>query len=351
MLYTLAEARTLCGPYVGTGTCNTTSIDACVNEAIERLCDLEPWLQLLRKIQIRVCNECFALPYQVEKLEWVTLDGTPGSVFAQPYQFLSSGPGDLDYRSAGSGFQHLMDLGDHWPIFYDIPKCVTISNVETAISGLGVVAFSTAASDRDKEMTIEGFNGSAEEILTAGVRGEVIKIRVWDGGVEGVIRGPWSTGAMLSTNLFSDVTRVRKPATDGYVTLLAVDPSINYVYTLAKYHPRETLPQYRRYRVVNKVVETATRILALARLRALPLVDPSDILPIDSLQAVKLMVMAIREENQGNLEGAVAFQEQARRVLGKRQEASAPQGGGPQVLDVAHATSLGRYTNRRKMIL
>jgi hypothetical protein len=345
MLATLSEARTVCSRFVESGTCDLTTVDARINEAIARLCDLEPWAVMLRPIQIRVCNACFALPYQVEKLERVAFDGTPGVIWGPVYQFLSSGPGDLDFRVSGSGIQQLLDLGDHWPTFYDVPRTIETATSSTALAGAYLCAFATTSDDVGKELTVEGFDDSAHEVTLT------LPIKQWSGGVEGAIKGGWKVGGILSETAVSEVSRVRKPVTTGYCTLLAVDPATNYIFVLAKYHPRETLPQFRRYRIVNKTVSTSTRVRGLARLRALPVSDASDVLLLDSIPAIKLMVIAIREENAGNLAGASQYLEQARAALGQRQEAAGPLAGSPHVLDVASTTGLGRHLNRRGLIL
>jgi len=86
--------------------------------------------------------------------------------------------------------------------------------------------------------------------------------------------------------------------------------------------------------------------LALVKLRFVPLVDSTDEVPIDSIQAIKLMVMAIREENSGNLQNAVNFETQAKRVLTDREKSRTMSDGTPVVFNSEYRTSLGRHLNR-----
>lgn len=348
MILTLADARSVCARFVEAGSCNNTVVDARINEALERLMDLQPWQCLRRMAKISVCNGCFPLAYNVEKIVWAAIGGIPSKIFGQPYQFLSSGPGDLDYRASGSGFLDLLDMGDHWCTMYDVPRFYEDSTgTKVAYTGLRLAAFSTEAADTTLKMTVEGFNDTAEEIFDdSGNRGEELTIQRWDDGVEGVLRGKWGTSLALTTNYFADVRLVRKAETAGYVTLYAVDDTNHYYHVLAKYHPKQTLPQFRRYRITNKTIGERADVLALVQLRHVPLVASTDILPVTSLQSVKLMVMALREENAGNLQGAVAYMAQAQAVLGKREEANTMSDGVPVIMNTDYRLSLGRALNK-----
>ena len=354
MLHTLADAREAVGRFVEAGSCDTAIIDQRINEALERLMDLQPWECLRRQIRFTVCGQCIALPYNVEKLLFLDTNGVPAKIFSQPYQFLSSGPGDLAYRTGGgSGFQDAVDLGGMHAVMYDLPRSYEYP-ADTCVtpSGWRLAAFSTSADDVGSAMTISGFNSTAHEIFTGSDRGEALAVQRWRGGTQGELLGRWGEALALSTNYFSDIHNVTKTETVGYVSLLAVDTTTNYISFLAKYHPKQVgNMQFRRYRITNKSCASMANVLALVQLRHVPLVDATDILPVTSLQALKLMVMAIREENASNLEGAANFMRLAEAVFAKREEAATLSGGTPTILNVCARTAPGRSMNRRGMIL
>lgn len=351
MLYTLAQAREAVKRFVDNGSCNVSAIDARVNEALERLIDNADFECMRATVRITVCNLSFTLPYNVEKLLHVTIDGTPAKIFGQAYQFLSSGVGDLDMRTVGSSFQDVMDQGEV-PFQFDIPKCYTYNDVDIDVSatGLQLLALSTSAADVGKTIRIRGFGSGGTEVRAGVSPGIELPIMQWSGGVEGSLTGYWNININPSAEFFTQITEVIKPETSGYVTLYAVsgnnaDPKAFFSF-LAKYHPRQTIPQFRRYAITNKTVDSASSVLALVKMRYVPLVDAEDILPVDSLQAVKLMVMAIREENAGNLQGALNFESQAGAIMAKRERARTQSDGFPVILNQEHRTSLGRRMNR-----
>lgn len=345
MLYTLADARTEVGPFVDGGSCNTTVIDARINQALERLLDRD-YDSLKKIIRLRVCNHCIALPYNVETVMWVDINGTPSRVFGMPYQFLSSGPGDLDYRSRSSSFQDLVDKGDHWPVMFDIPESYEVDGETYTPSGMRLLAVSQEQEDAGKTILVRGFADTGVEVRTDGTAGEELTIHRYGAGVDGLLVGFWDKQLVPSTAAYTDVTRVVKPRTRGYVTLYAVDTINNYMYFLAKYHPDETVPSYRRYQITNACCSNYTNILALVKLRYVPLVSAEDVLPIDSLQALKFMIMALREENAANLAGSEALEDKARRILEARQASRNMTNGTPVILNQDYRTSLGRALNK-----
>lgn len=347
MLHTLAEARTVVGRFVGSGTCNASTINDAINEALERLLDLQPWECLKKNIRITTCKNCIALPYEVEAVLAVDIDSVPGRAFGQMYQFLSSGPGDLSTHSHLSGTRDLMDLGDQWPVMYDVPDRYPIdtnSDNDVFPEGMPIAAFSTDGADTVHSLTVVGKNFKNEDIT------EDLPIQKWHGGVEGELRGRWNRILKLSTNNFKEITRVIKPATKGYVCAYAVDSSRDFMFLLAKYHPKQTIPGFRRYRITNKSYGEFSSILAMVRLRHVPLVSDNDILPIDSIQPLKLMVMAITAENAKDAQNAAIYMGAAQAAMTKREEAKTTTMGTPVILNMDYRTSIGRKINGRGCI-
>ena len=361
MLYTLAQARTKVKRFVDGGSCNNSTVDEAINDALERLMAAEDWDCLEVMTRITTCNACFPLPYNVEKIVACDIDGSPAKVFGRMYQFLHSGPGDLDYRGSASAFQDIVDMGDHYPIMFDIPHEYenTASDVTSTVDssgGLRLGAFCTDAADVGTSLKVYGFKDGGDVVRDGSTEGQELHVQQWMDGDEGTIFvGPGATLAegnvRLSEDLFTDVTRVVKADTAGYISLYAIDTTTRRMFFLAKYHPRQNVPQFRRYRLTNKTAGIcATNVLALLKMRYVPLVANDDILPIDSLQALKLMVMAITEENKTNLQGSNALAGQARAVLAKKEESRTDVPGTPVILDSDYRTSLGRVMNRRAIL-
>ncbi len=452
MLYTLTQAREKVKAFVDGGSCSTTKINGAINEALERLMAHEAWDTLTVSTRIGVCNAAFPLPYNAEGILACCIDGTPAKVFGRHYQFLHSGPGDLDYRGSASCYRDLVDMGDY-PVMYDLPHIyehnpgeststtvasapgagdisvasrtltltltaslgisvgdtvtiqktdastfvATVSNSSSAptytftwattetdapsahtelstsstvtrrytasasttvdaTAGLKIAAFCTEAADVDKELKIYGFKDGALTVRTGTTEGETISIKRWSGGevgtlAVGVVDDEWVDNVDLTATAFTDISRVVKAETDGPVYLYAIDESTNRMFFLACYTADQTIPQFRRYRVTNKTANTSVaHVYALLKLRYVPLSSDTDILPIESLQALKLMVMAISEENKMQLPMAQALEEKAVAVLAKKEESKQMTTGTPVILDSDYRTSLGARMNRRIII-
>ncbi len=327
MLYTLEQARAELGRFVETGSCDTTVIDARINEAVARLLDMEDWEFRRQLMRCSCVDRCITLPETVEKVLWADIDGTPAKIFGQPYQFLSSGPGDLDYRNCGSGFKDLVDCGDGFPTMFEYA-----GNRRIAVFSINEVG-------PGEKVTIYGAAPNGENI-----KAEVTPLR-WKDGIEGNIDGPFPEAIPDLTPEFAYIRRVEKTETAGYVTLYAIEPLTHSFFFTGRYGPSEGIASFRRYKITN-APDGASRLLALVRLRFAKLVDPEDVVPVPSIPALKLMLMALREENAGNLQGAVAFEAKAKMVLMDRQASGLTRGGTPVIINVDYRTSLGRYLNR-----
>jgi hypothetical protein len=360
MLYTLSQARSKVKRFVDGGSCRDSVIDEAINDALERLVELENWDCLTVMTRISTCDSCFPLPYNASAIISCDINGAPAKVFGRGYQFLHAGPGDLDMRCSSSGLQDLVDMSDHWATMFDIPHCYenTVDSVTEEVEvtdGMTLVAFCTDAADEGKSMTVHGYLPNNEIVRTGVSEGEVLTINRWENGVEGVAPAALNeniwTSLGATANAYASVSRVVKPDTAGYVSLYAVDEATNRMFFLAKYHPRQTIPQFHRYRITNDAGNACpSNVLALLKLRYVPVVEDTDILPVDGLQALKLMVMAISEENKLNIAGAQQLIASASAVLSKKEESKSLSTGMPVILDSDYRTSLGSVMNRRMIL-
>jgi len=329
MLYTLADARRACGRFVESGTAKPTIVDQRVNEALERLLDITPLEGLLRVMRFCTQGRSFALPHNAEKVVRAQVNGVAARVFGRAYQFLDAGPGDDAFRSQTGTYSDLEDLGDDWALMYDLPAAFVPTGGTTCIGNLGwsLAAFSTAAADADKTLTLRGFTPGGQDFT------EALVINRWHGGEENSLQGHWGSQIKVSANLFAGLDRVVVPEVSAAIQLFAVDTATEYLYFLATYHPSVRRPQFRRYRITNHCPDGVANVLAQVQLRHVPLVLDDDILPVNSVQAVKLAVIAIREENSGKLEAAQQAMASALQIVAKRDEANTMTHGTPVIID------------------
>jgi hypothetical protein len=355
MLFTLEQARRELARFVGSGSCDAAAIDARINEAVARLADSVQADRMRRLMRVTVVGGKIPLPASVETVLWANTDTVPARVFGRPYEFLSSGLGDLDSRCSGSGFKDLVDRGDGWPVMYDVPA---------HDDGLHLHVYSDDAGDLGSEEVPEDPGPPlvpavpavpADTVSVAYVDTDSKTQRVQLSLEEWPVAGVPALSGTLDELVDADpsgvtavsVERVVKEATGGHVYLVAVDHATGDYTLLARYEPGDTVPQFRRYELTNvRSTETETCILMLVRLRVLPLVHDDDVVPIDSMQALKLMMMAIRDENAGKIDTASAFEGKAIYLMNNRASANHLSGGAPVVINVDYRTSLGRALNR-----
>ena len=320
MFFTVADARTLVAQFVEAGACPSSAIVLSrINEATQRLMNKAAWWNLQRRIRFYTINNTITLPREVSKVLKVNTEGYPARAFHQAYEFLEGGPGEL--CPSGGADRDLLDLGEGWPIFFDVPA----ANTTTATDGgpCKLIAFSTAAADTSLSLTIWGVDQYSADICSAtGVPGITLAINRWAMGVEGTITGAdISATTQYSSETFKEVTGVAKPVTAGHICLYTYEPTTKRMFFLAKYHPDETRPSYHRYRITNPAFSDRSNVLCLVRLGYVPMIRDTDILLIQNISALKLMVAAIREENDRNLQNAEIYEQKAYRALNEEQQA------------------------------
>lgn len=338
MYYTFAQAKLQLARFAD-GGCD--QVGQAINDAVDRLMSTKSWKCLSRIVRMCVVDQVFPMPQNVESITRAVVDGVPVSVFGSAYQFLSSGPGDLDYRvNATSGYNDVMDVAGFHPTMFDIPLDLD--------DGYSLVAFCTNPADAGKQIFVEGYGPKNEE------RKESLIINRWANGVEGAIHGEFGSGNHRSEHTYRTLGHVILPeGLVGYTSLYAVRLDTNEMRFLAKYHPRILVPDFRRYRLTQPLdltnAASAAYVLAEVKLAFVPLVDDTDLLPFDSLAAVKLMMQSILKENAGALQEAVALSQLAEKALADKQVSKHDGQGLPNFIGFNYRLSLGARLNRRRL--
>ena len=362
-LITLADARLACRRFVDEGSCSNDAIDVRLAEAEQRLWPKAEMRLSTKRVKIRVQNQCFPLPWEVEKILHVDIDGAPSHIFNNAYEFLQSGPGDLDYITAGSGYRNLVQEGE-FPTQFDIPIVLTTPDVVLGVNtqccdgttgaGYQLVAFATQVDDclDGVQLTVRGLGQKGDEVMTtvggAWSPGERFGINRWADGIEGQVAGQWAD-LHLSASYFTQITQVYKPVTKGPVCLYAVDTVTNKMYFLVKMVPAATTPSYVRYRVTNMACpvppvtgDTLTDvaqhdcacILAIVKVRYMRATRADDVMAVQNLSALKLGCIGINAENRGDFNASRAAESEALRLLLEEKQNAESASGLPQILDV-----------------
>ena len=338
-LHTLEDAVNACSRFVenGSGACDIPTVIDRVNEACERLMVKGDWPHSMVTVRARVDNWTFPLPEEIESIRAVNIDNSPSSANSPYYRFMSSGPGE-ERSWCGTCDKQLVEMGIY-PTMYDLPSIDSPDGcAETPRTfdsdGLRLMAFSTSAADVSKKISTAGLGKHNLELTSstsAHIPTEDIQIVPWHNGTPGSLVGDLASMPM-STNLYRHLTFWSKPETAGHVSLYAVEPSTSRMWFMATAKPFTKNPSWRRYRLLNQNC-CGANILIYGKLACRKLRGLDEILPIQSIPAIKAFVQAIEFENKQQLKSAMEYEAQAIRLMSEQKADHDSSGFEVQVID------------------
>lgn len=266
MDYTFGQAKTILSEaaYLHGGG----NIGDQINAAVAALAGLSGWNFLRRLVRTFSDRPVFALPQGASELVRVCVNGKPASLHPTDYQFLHSGPGDLD-RFRARGFRLLpssdvADLGTS-PLMFQPPEPVFLC----------AVSEDPGASQK---ITVSGTLVTGEK---ASVKFDVVA------GSAGVYP-PYQS--FDRTSAFASVDGIVLDANAAaYVTLYGLTLHGSFM-LLGHYHPSIRVPKFRVYEIAG-CGRPPYDILAEVRIAPLPCVDDDDIIQLPSLEPIKHMLL------------------------------------------------------------
>lgn len=328
MPQTFAQAKKLLARYASAS--DISDIGTAINTAIDELASSGNWQKMRRSRRFYAYGSVFPLPQECESAMRACIDGKPVDIRGLDYDFLFSGPGDLDYVPSGYAPTHgLQDLG-YFPTMYPV-------NVDT---GVKLCAFASSAVTGEN-VSVSGF----------AVNGDLVTVQVpiaaWSEttGLDGVNTAAVIAGLSASTAL-CEITRVVLPGgAEHYVSLYGVDGT-DFIF-LSRMHPTVRVPEFRRYRIpgFSADADAYYRVLAEVKLRAMPLVADTDVLPFDSLLPVQYMLQSMCFMNTGEVKTADDYRQRAVLALASR-ENTQQERQGIVVLNSTYDDSPGQLSAR-----
>ena len=369
--YTLQDAVTELSPRINGGTCRFETAAARINQATRRIMNRpKKPIHVERVVRFFTRKDAITLPREVEKILHYTMDGAPAPLFGRAYEFVSGGWGEVACHHPCMSGKYLVDMGNHYSTMFDLPcmeaadaavaaaaaetpgaGIVTGSGIETVadlaarvrdesvansaaaaavessqeplFASFRLVAFSTSEADVGKYLTLYG-RDAMNQSLGSPLPGMALPIHAWAGGVEGEIvmdMASYPDPNFVLSDPVRDVVGVAKPATSGFVSIYSYDETTHQMYFLSKYHPQETNPRYRRYRITSPDYVNGSSIYALCELGFVPLLHADDVLIVQNMDALKLMVMAIELENERDFQAAKAYEADAYRLINEQRTA------------------------------
>lgn len=302
MPQTFAQAKKVLARYAA--AYDLADIGEAINTAVDELASSSNWQKMRRTRKFYAYGGVFPLPQECEAAIRASIDGKPVDVRGLDYDFLFSGPGDLDYVEAGYAPTHgLQDLG-YFPTMYPVNEA----------DGVKLCAFGE-----------DSLSGESIKVTGIGVNGDVITediyFATWSEttGTDGLTYATVAA-AVASKQSFTEVTRVVLPAgVTKHVSLYYIKDGVFYF--LSRMHPSIRVPEFRRYRIpgFSSTADAYYRVMVEVKMRALPLIAEADILPFDSLLPVQYMLQSLCSMNSGEIKTADDYRQRAVMALAARE--------------------------------
>jgi len=276
------------------------------SRAQERLLHKAKWVGTYGRFRVCVQDSCLTWPREIETIEAAALCDVPMDIRNDWYEFLQAGPGVLT-ESCGPNLT-LVDRGD----------AVAFDDVKGLNKKLRV--YCDGAETAGLEILLRYYNDHGQKVYTTvnsvSVEGEYVPLPaagayeladdfVMPGGFYGCI----------------------KPATLRTVRIYEYDTVTATQRPLAYYEPDETNPVYRRSLIpgissgccggTSGVCGDST-VDIVGKFRTRDVAKDSDALIIQSREALRLMVQAIRKEEDNLFDDAAKFEARAELVLGEQ---------------------------------
>lgn len=309
------------------GKCaDSTEFAQIINEATRRLLRRGDWVGTVTPIQVCSRRGCFVMPRYVQSIRNLALCGEPLPVGNLWYRFITA--------EGCRGFQ----LGSSWMHGTNISGALHANGQSCCYSdiygdGWTVRAYPTTQDDVGKTVTIFGIDNGNQPLRTNNLNG------TWSDGWTDALVAPFVTLGTIANSpggtYVRRIDRVIKEVTQGQVLLYAYNATTGELVDLAVYDPGETSPTYTRYSLhVNmpdiaggcscSSCSTVHSIVALVKLRFIPVKFDSDLVIIDNLDMLKEMVQSIKFREQGDLQTALAFEASAVREGNRELEDNFP---------------------------
>jgi hypothetical protein len=259
-----------------------------INQACRRLLHKGLWAGAYGRFTIHTVSGCITWPRHIETIESVADCCGVGTFRNQWFEFQESGYGLLGDSGACVGKQ-LVDRG-------------TVVSYRDVSGGLNsfLRVYPADISDVGKTITLQGVDQNGQWIRT-------LSSGVWIDGEKLTLALPY----VQSTKKFISLTGVIRQATNTVSRLYEFNATTSLEVDLAVYDPDETLPQYRRSYLTDHCNDEDKPVTVMAKMRHINATSVNDYLIPPSPDAIKLMVMAIRKEENDLIQEAVAYEAKA----------------------------------------
>ncbi len=294
------------------GGCSDADAYSRINDAVELLSAEALWDPAVGYVDVCV-DSCgsVTLPWSVDTVMAVTVNGRPTQAHDFWFQFHLNGPGSGSRQTAW-----------HWS-----DSAPVSTYVQPKLSGEFLFATAESPLDTSATLRVFGYGPSGDWIRTLGSSG------AWEDGFLVPISHGGSPTRNPNAPRISVIDRIQKSETEGMIKLYAstdADGLSPIIRRIGLYRPKETLPQYRRIRVAP----TCSCVRVAFRKTNEKLSEPTDLIHLHSRYAVLLAVKALKKWDEDRIEEGEAYMRKAVILLEKKQESGeVPAGPSVQIAD------------------
>lgn len=248
---------------------------------------------------------CITLPYELEAIEKIKIDGVIGTSFDRWFDYHTA---KVDFNGCPPVANAVYEDPNYYPTVYNVPE-----------GGSRVGVYGTCEESKTASIIVKGIDPTGREIVTVHdghqVVGEKLIIK------KGEIR--------YTQAVFAQITGIVKTPTVGYATLLWINPAANLKGFLSDYSPLEEVPAYRRYRLTDPRCVNRVQVIALGRIRLKEKYTDNDIIPFESIYTINMAGQTINLSGNRALDLAQASGNMAADMIEKENSYKKPENGNP----------------------
>lgn len=307
MLLTLDEARASALRKISSSCPQSQDFLSLLNEATRRLMRRGDWRNTVVPIYVCVRKGCVTFPRYVEEIRKANLCNNYVPVRNGWYTFLDFNAGR---NWSACGWWGWLGQETRLTQTHDAP---TFSDI--AGEGRLVRVYPQANADIGKTVKLFGVDNNDQPLRTIdGTTG------LWSEGITITMAAPFGS----SSTFVRRIDRVLKQETTAPVTMYAYNSDADVLEELATYDPGETNPVFIRYNLSadcgygtesGASCSEAKPLVALVKLRFVPVKTGTDLVLVDNLDALKEMIQSVKLGEAGNPEEAAKFEARALREL------------------------------------
>ena len=276
---TVAKARDLLYEHVDASNPMDEKFLRTLNQLLQRFIDSGLWAKSEFQADLSAPNGYITLPRRASALLGLRVSNqSPRRIYALAHEFNEVGPGSYEFDRTMTSVMEMEEVCVHTDLTEASSVFLSVRANDAGIGG---------------EAVLRGFDADGNRLYSAdGQDGLRVTLASGDGNVFGTV----AIIESLTLPLMSKYCSLRTGSTE-----------------LGVYEPGETDPSYRRYKVGS--VPANCTITALCSRRHVDLVNEDDLVIPNNVGALKHGLIALRLEDQSDLDSSVAHFDQAYALL------------------------------------